>query len=258
MTLGPAAPLGLGYACFGIAWLLYVAHLLLRDSYLGRLGAAVQASGAILWLGGWIWQVVAEGVWPPSPQSQDVFLLWVLACAAVALWVDRRHKTHSVSAFSLVIVLILGGLVLLTPVVAATAPVTERRSLWEMAYVLLAMAAYGALSVTGAVGVMELIRFLPPSWRVADRLPPGETLARLSRRNVSWSLLILSLALVAGAGWSWLANGQAWPWAAGQVWMLAVWAAYGALLHFGAFRGWPVAQVLGLVLIRFGAVTLLK
>jgi ABC-type transport system involved in cytochrome c biogenesis permease subunit len=256
MTLGPTAPLGLGYACFCIAWLLYIAHLVLKDGYLGQLGAAVQASGAILWLGGWVWQVAAGKAWPPSLQSQDAIMLWVPACAATALWVERRHRTRSVSAFALAIVLVLGGLALLTP--TAAAPVSERRSLWEIAYVILAMAGYGALTVTGAVGAMGLTRLLPPAWGIADRLPPEETLARLSRRNVSWSLLILSLALASGAGWSWLAAGQAWPWAAGQLWMLAVWAAYGALLHFGAFRGWPIVNVLGLVLVRFGAVTLLK
>jgi hypothetical protein len=258
MTLGPTAPLGVGYACFGIAWLLYVAHLVRKDTYLGQLGTAVQALGAVLWLGGWIWQTVRAGAWPPGLQSQDVVLLWVPACAAVVLWMERRHRTHAISAFALVIVLVLGGLALLAPTSAPTAPVIERRSLWELAYVILAVAGYSVLTVTAAVGVMGLTPLLPPAWGVAGRLPPEEMLSRVTRRNVSWGLLILSLALAAGAGWFWLADGQAWPWTAGQAWMLAVWAAYSALLHFGSFRGWPIANVLGLVLIRFGALTLLK
>ncbi len=258
MTLGPTAPLGVGYAGFIIAWTLYVAHVVRKDPYLGRLGTAVQAVGAVLWLGGWIWQVAAAGAWPPGLRSQDILLLWVPACSAVTLWLERRHGTRSVSAFALVIVLVLGGLALLAPATAGSDPVSELRSLWELVYVLLAVAGYSVLTVTAAVGVMGLVRFLPPEWGVAGRLPGEETLARLTRRNVSWSLLILSAALAAGAGWSWLVDGRAWPWGEGQLWMLAVWAAYGALLHFGSFRGWPLADVLGLILIRFGAVTLLK
>ena len=259
MTLGPTAPLGLGYACFAIAWLLYVAGLTRRDVYLGWLGAWVQAAGVVLWLGGLLWQFIAPGAWPPDLQPRDIALWWAPSSVAVVLLLERRRRTQAVPAFALVIALVVGGLALLAPETLGSAPpVSEPRDVWHAAYVGLAVIGYSALAVTGAIGVMALARFLPPHWGVADHLPPEDALARLARRNVSWSLLALTLALAAGAAGSWLADGQVWSWTAGQVWMLAVWAAYGALLHFGPFRAWPVADILGLILIRFGVVTLLK
>jgi hypothetical protein len=258
MTLGPTAPLGLGYACFAIAWLLYVAGLRRRDAYLGRLGAWVQAAGVVLWLGGLIWQLIATGMWPPDLQPRDIALWWVPSSVAVVLLLERR-RMYAVPAFALVIVLLVGGLALLAPdTLGSASSVSEFRGVWQAVYVGLAVVGYSALAVAGAVGVMALARFLPPRWAVADRLPPEDALARLARRDVSWSLLALTLALAVGATGSWLADGQVWSWTAGQVWMLAVWAAYGALLHFGPFRAWPIAGILGLILIRFGAVTLLK
>jgi hypothetical protein len=259
MTLGPTAPLGLGYACFAIAWLVYVAGLARRDAYLGWLGARVQAAGLVLWLAGLIWQFIAAGMWPPDLQPRDVALWWVPSGVVVLLLLERRRQRHAVPAFALVIVLVLGGFALLAPeALGSVSPVSEFRGVWQAVYVGLAVVGYSALAVAGAVGLMALARFLPLHWGVADRLPPEEALARLARLTVSWSLLALTLALAAGATGSWLTDGQVWSWTVGQVWMLAVWAAYGALLHFGPFRAWPIAGILGLILIRFGVVTLLK
>jgi hypothetical protein len=259
MTLGPAAPLGLGYACFAIAWLLHLAGLARRDAYLGWLGTWVQAAGLVLWVGGLVWQFVAAGTWLPNLQLRDIALWWAPASVAVLLLLERQRRVRAVPAVALIIVLVVGGLGLLAPEALGPAlPISEFRGVWQMVYLGLAVVGYSALAVTGAVGVMALARLLPPRWGVADRLPPEDALARLARRNVSWSLLVLTLALAAGATGSWLRDGQVWSWAAGQVWMLAVWATYGALLHFGPFRAWPIAGILGLILIRFGAVTLLR
>jgi hypothetical protein len=64
---------------------------------------------------------------------------------------------------------------------------------------------------------------------------------------------VLSAALAFGAWWTWLMTGDYWRWSTAEAGMLAVWAGYGAVLHFGDFRWWPAASVLGLILVSFAA-----
>lgn len=240
----PGALIGIAYACFVIAWVLYLACAVRSDSYLGRLGAWTQALGAAVWLGGWAWHVTRRGEWP-SLTGQDLGWLVVAAAALLALWLDRLYVTRGVSLAVLPFVLAAGAWSLFR--VAQPWPVASvvERSGWFVAYWLLAGLGFGALGVTAMSALLEVVR--PVAGPVVAALPPP---AYMARRVLGWALIALASALVVGAVRSWLALGAYWTWTPAEGWLLASWAAYLGLLHVApSSRWWSAASFAGLVLV---------
>ena len=251
MTFDEMALLGLGYACFVVAWLLYIVHLVRRSDYLGRLATYTQTGGALLWAAGYIWRMAGRGDWPVF-HVRHVCLLLALMCVIVSLSWERLYHTRASSPFVLLVALALGGYALFAPSNAAGFPQIAEpafRNLWFLLYFVLAAVGYAMFLVNGALSVLDLIRPLLMRWDLDHGLPSDEAVGTMSRQTIGWALVALTVALAAGAWWSWLATGLYWHWRAGEVWMLTLWAAYTALLHLGHFRWWSVVSAAGMGLV---------
>lgn len=103
MNFDANALLALGYACFVIAWLLYVFHLLKDDDYLGRLATGSQVGGLLLWGAGYVWRAVEAGGWSDTA-PYDVLLLLLAVCVMVSLGQEWIYGTKALAPLVLVIV----------------------------------------------------------------------------------------------------------------------------------------------------------
>ena len=258
MNFDANALLGLGYACFVIAWLLYVLYLLKDDDYIGRLATGGQVGGLLLWVTGYVWRTVEAGGWPDRTPC-DVFLLLPVVCVIVSLGNEWIYGTKTLAPLVLVIVLAVGGyaLFVLSPninPIHLNDPISG--NLWFLMHYVLAVVGYGMLVVSGASGVLELLRPV-----LGKKIPEYDSLSEndvavMSKQTIRWAVVALTMSLALGTWWLWLTGGRYWQWTAAEVWMLITWAVYVAYLHLRRFRWWSVATVLGMALVSLSLGTL--
>jgi len=88
-------------------------------------------------------------------------------------------------------------------------------------------------------------------------LKSGEEPLYESRHRLTlWGWTALSLSLISGSIWFFLAYGSYWQWTATELWGSLVWFYYGIYLHSGqvkGLRGWPSAAIgsFGYLLLLF-------
>jgi len=253
VNLDANAILGLGYACFVVAFVLYLLRMTKADEYFGAVGFGVLAVGLALWAAGLIWWSVERAMSMGHGRlSTSVavlpgpLLFSPLSCGAIIAVIERVHGTRGFSPFVLLMMLGIGGYRLFTPTAPGLSSVWGDG--WFVARYLGALLGYGALLVTGAIGVFELLR--PALGRRIQEyeLLSATTVEGIAIQTVRWALVALTAGLAIGAVRSWLTSGNYWPWTLAETWMLAVWAVCGAYLHAGRFRGWAIAAVLGMIL----------
>ena len=258
MNFEPNTLFGFSYACFVIACLLYVLCLLKDDDYLGRVATGCQLGGLLLWTAGYAWRAVEAGGWP-SATPYDLLLLLPVVCVIVSLGQEWIHGTRTLAPLVLVVVLGVGGYVLFVlPADVKPAQPNDPASgnLWFLLHYLLAVLGYGMLVVSGASGVLALLRpVLGKKSREYNSLSENDV-AVMSKQTIRWAIVALTIALALGAWWMWLMGGLYWQWTAVEVWMLITWAVYSAYLHLRSFRWWPVATVLGMALVSLSLGTL--
>ena len=86
-----------------------------------------------------------------------------------------------------------------------------------------------------------------------SRLPPLESLDRLNHRLVRIGFVVFTVALVTGVIFSHHAWGRAWEWDQKQVFSLAAWLLYGALIQLRR-SGWHGRRNAILTLVGFAIV----
>jgi len=70
------------------------------------------------------------------------------------------------------------------------------------------------------------------------RLPPLDSLERISERCLYQGFFFLSLGIISGAIWSELSLGDYWRWSAKEVLSLVLWLIYSAMIHQRVLIGW--------------------
>lgn len=253
MNFDANAILGLGYACFIVAFMLYLLRLTKADEYFGAVGFGVLAGGLVLWAAALIWRSVERGMSIghdrlitavavlPGP-----LLFLPLSCGAIIAVIERVYGTRGFSPFVLFMMLGIGGYQLFTPTTLGLSPLWGDG--WFVARYLVALLGYGMLLVAGAIGVFEMLRPALGRRMQEYELLPTTTVESIAIQTMRWALILLTVSLAVSAIRSWLTSGNYWPWTLADTWMLAVWAVCGAYLHAGRFRGWAIAIVLGMVL----------
>jgi ABC-type transport system involved in cytochrome c biogenesis permease subunit len=250
--------MGVGYACFLIAWPLYVLHLLRDDDYLGRLGTGTQIGGLLFWAAGCVWRWSGSHGWPATVAT-DVCTVLALICALVLLSEERLYRTRILSPLIQVVVLGAGGCALFVMYNQTRLPQPadpEFGDVWFLSYYLLAVLGYGVLLAGGMPAIATLLR---PALRQRVReyaSLPDAAFEAMSRQTLGWATVVLAMALAFGAARVWLVSGRFWQWTPAEAWMLVTWSIYGATLHLGHFRWWPAATTLASVLVIFAVGTL--
>jgi ABC-type transport system involved in cytochrome c biogenesis permease subunit len=116
-------------------------------------------------------------------------------------------------------------------------------SLWFPLHVGLAAAAYGALAMAGAAGLVWLVR------------PPGRIEAeRLLDRAIAAGYPFLTLSLIFGMIWAQVAWGRYWGWDLKEAWTLITWLVYTLYWHLRGHPAWRGRRLAWLALAGSGVV----
>ena len=215
----------------------------------------------MLWAAALIWRLVDRAIWLNQGASLrsaatpfSLLLLFPLTCGAVALLMEREYHTKALLPFTLLIVLGAGGYTLFVPSSGVSLP--QSVDGWFVVYHLGVVFSYSMFLVAGAASAFELLRpALNHKIQEYQSLPEA-MIEGLTIQTIRWGLILLSATLIVGAIRSWLMSGSYWNWALVEVWMLVIWAVYGAYLHLGRFRGWAIATALGMALVASAIGTL--
>lgn len=137
-------------------------------------------------------------------------------------------------------------------------------SYWIKIHVSAAVTATGIFMVGFAMALLYLVRERyetaiasgqPPrrfaSW--GQRLPPAESLERMSFRTVAFAFPIWTFAIIAGAIWAEAAWGRYWGWDPKETWSFIAWVIYAAYLHARATAGWRGRKATMIAVVGFAA-----
>ncbi|HYB42055.1 MAG TPA: cytochrome c biogenesis protein CcsA [Candidatus Methylomirabilis sp.] len=217
---------------------------------------------------GWICHTVAlvvRGVElgrPPFLTLSEAVSVVIWAAVLLELWAERQYQVKTLGAFVLPVVLMLG--LALPTGLRALALRPGFRSAWIWVHVILALLGLAALVVNFAGAVMYVLQERQLKARrpgaVYYRLPPLETLDRLTYRALTLGFPFLTAGLLLGALWAGGGAGRGFALDPLTIFSVAMWIVYAVTLSgrvMGAWRGRRAAYfaILGfcVLLLSLGA-----
>ena len=156
----------------------------------------------------------------------------VIAMMLVFVW--RRPNWAAIALVVLPASIVMMGFGLFSSPEARDLPPTLR-SVWLVVHVVFNYLAVGAfiLSLGSAVCLLRKRNGISGRW--LDRLPGPDVLAAQTIRFVGLGLVLWSTMVVTGAIWANQAWGRYWGWDPMEIWSLATWLCYAALIHAHLF-----------------------
>ena len=183
-------------------------------------------------------------------------VIWV--AVLLELWAERQYGIRALGAFVLPVVVGL-GLVLPTGLRSlALEPVI--RSAWIWVHVALALLGFAALVLNFAAALMYLLqerqlKARRPS-RVYYRLPPLETLDRLSHRTLTLGFPFLTAGLLLGVLWASAAWGSVLTWDPLALFSVLTWVVYAATLGGRTLGRWHGRRAAYFAIVGFATLLL--
>ena len=236
---------------------LSFAFLLWRRDGLWRLSTLVTQAG-------WVCHTVAIAVRgielgrPPLSTLPEVVSGVIWAAVLLELWAERQYQVKVLGAFVLPVVLMLG--LALPTGLRELVLVPGVRSAWIWVHVTLALLGLGAFVLNFAGAVMYVLQERQLKAKrpgaVYYRLPPLETLDRLTFRALTLGFPFLTAGLVLGALWA----GATAGWQAAldplTVFSVAMWIVYAVTLSGRVLGAWRGRRAAYFAIVGFSALLL--
>jgi cytochrome c-type biogenesis protein CcsB len=214
-----------------VAWILHTLAIAVRGVELGRLPILT------------ISELVSVVIW---------------VAVLLESWAERQYGVRALGAFVLPVVVGL-GLVLPTGL-RALALEPAIRSAWIWVHVALALLGLAALVLNFAAALMYLLQERQLKARrpsaVYYRLPPLETLDRLSHRTLTLGFPFLTAGLLLGLLWAGVAWGSVLTWDPIALFSLVMWVVYAATLAGRTVGHWHGRRAAYFSIVGFCALLL--
>jgi ABC-type uncharacterized transport system permease subunit len=215
--------------------------------------------GAILHAVSIIEQTTLTGHFPANNFFESASLCALLS-ALLYLFVWWRYRLRNLCMFIFPLVFLLTLIGALGSAPARWADVRVREA-WLLVHVVLVLAGYAALAMTGVASIAYLIRerqikrkeALPSS----AEAPALLTLDELIGRGMTMGFVFITLGVVAGSTWASIESGARWIRDPRILISLATWALYLVMVFLRASAGWRgrKAAVMVIALAGCSAVT---
>jgi cytochrome c-type biogenesis protein CcsB len=220
--------------------------------------------GVLMTQAGWVCHTVAlvvRGVElgrPPLMTLAEVVSVIIWVAVLFELWAERQYQIKVLGAFVLPVVLVL-GLALPTGLRAFVLGPSSR-SAWIWIHVVLALLGLAALVLNFAGAVMYVIqeRQLKAKRPGAFyyRLPPLETLDRLTYRALTLGFPFLTAGLLLGALWAGASSGRPFHLDPLTLFSVVMWIVYALTLSGRAVGLWRGRRAAYFAIVGFCALLL--
>ena len=233
---------------YDVALTAYIVATGLSLAYLVGRRDKIWRSAVLMTQVGWVCHTVAlvvRGVElgrPPLLTLPEAVSLMIWAAVLLELWAERQYQVKVLGAFVLPVVLMLGlGLPTGLRVLVLGPGI---RSAWIWIHIALALLGLGALVLNFAGAVMYVLQERQLKAKrpgaVYYRLPPLETLDRLTYRALTLGFPFLTAGLLLGALWAGAVAGRGLTLDPLTLFSLVMWVVYAVTLSgrvVGAWRG---------------------
>ena len=220
--------------------------------------------GMLMTQAGWVCHTVAlvvRGVElgrPPLVTLPEAVSVVIWVAVLLELWAERQYGIKVLGAFVLPVVLML-GLALPTGLRALVLG-PSIRSAWIWVHVVLALLGLAALVLNFAGAVMYVLQERQLKARRPGafyyRLPPLETLDRLTYRALTVGFPFLTAGLLLGALWAGAASGRALTLDPLTFFSVVMWVVYAVTLSGRAAGAWRGRRAAYFAILGFGALLL--
>ncbi len=245
---------------YGLAALVYLAYLLVRESILGRAATGILFLGLLLNLTGMIRRGIESyqmGVFhPPWSNLFEALTFWSFVAGSVYLLIERKYGFRLIGAFVVPLIFFTSAYAIFKASHDIQPLMPALRSYWLYIHVVAAFIGYAGFTVAfgGAVAYLIKEHFKDKSW--AQRyLPSKEVLDEITYKSIAIVFPVWTASIILGAAWANEAWGGYWSWDPKEVWSLIVWLFFGAYLHARQLMGWRGKRVAWMVV--FGFITVL-
>ncbi len=216
---------------------------------LGKWGTIFIVNSFLFLTGALAFRWVASGH-GPFANMYEFSLAFVWGTLACHLYFEFRYGLRSLAILVLPVSLAMLAYAATVPSsIDPLVPALQNNLLLSL-HVAVAIAAYGAFSLSFAAAVLYLVnrrnRF---SW-----LPQQAVLDEIGYKGVQFAFPMMALVVILGAVWAKVAWGTYWSWDPKETASLVTWMIYGGYLHARVVRGWKGDRSAYLLIIGFGAV----
>lgn len=245
----------IGYVC---ATGLALGYLIQRDEIVYRLSSLAALAGwaahsvALVLLG-------AETGRPPLGSFTEAVSVAVWGVVLLTMWLERHYGLKVLGAFVLPVVLMLS----VSTVVRPFSFGQMNRALsgaWLWIHILLALAGVAAFVLNFAGALMYLLQEHQLKTKRPGafyyRLPPLETLDRLTYRMLALGFPFLTTSIILGALWARTAWGTVFTFDPLATLSFVAWAIYAATLAGRAAAGWHGRRAAYFSIVGFAALVL--
>jgi cytochrome c-type biogenesis protein CcsB len=241
---------------YGLAFLLFILHLLFKRDALSVAGDVVVSAGCIAHGAALIlrWAESYRLGWGHVPLSNLYESLIFLSFLLVVVYLVFRLTTGRkfLGAFMITLPLLTLGYASLSPdVERAIRPlVPALQSNWLTIHVLTCFMAYAAFAFSFVAAILYLVK------KEGEKsvLPSPEVIDEFIYRGIMAGMPLLTLGIITGSAWAHYAWGSYWSWDPKETWSLITWIIYALYLHLRLMRGWRGVKSALLSIIGFCAV----
>ena len=245
---------------YGLAALVYVAYLLIRESILGRAATGILFAGLLLNLTGMIRRGIESyqmGVFhPPWSNLFEALTFWSFVAGSLYLVIERKYGFRLIGAFVAPLIFFTSAYAIFKASHDIQPLMPALRSYWLYIHVVTAFIGYAGFTVAFGGALVYLIKehFAQKGW-AQKYLPSKEVLDEITYKSIAIVFPVWTASIILGAAWANEAWGGYWSWDPKEVWSLIVWLFFGAYLHARQLMGWRGKRVAWMVV--FGFITVL-
>jgi cytochrome c-type biogenesis protein CcsB len=250
---------------FDLALLAYLGATGLALGHLIQRQEAIHRAASLVTRMGWVLHTLAlvvRGVElgrPPLGTLLEAMSVVGWAAVLLTLWAERQYRVKVLGAFVLPVVSIFGiSAAALPPGLSDLSPAL--RSAWIWVHVILVLLGISAFVLNFAGGVMYLLQERQLKAKrpgaLYYRLPPLETLDRMTYRALTLGFPLLTLGLLLGALWARTAWGSVLTFDPRALFSLLAWLVYASTLSGRVLAGWRGRRAAYFAVVGFGVLVL--
>lgn len=256
----------------GLAVMLFVAHLAVRNDVLRGAGNIAMGAGCLASLAALVsryaYMVRIDPMFFPLSNLFESIMFLVFCIFVVYLAADRLFRAPGFGLASSSLVFLGMGLASLLPARLRDAHplVPALQSYWLKIHVTLMLLSYAAFLLASLAAATYLFfhlrdRFLSPkavgaaaATNAKAPITTLETLDELAYRLILVGFPLLALGIITGGLWANHAWGSYWSWDPKETWALITWLVYAAYLHARITRDWRGSRAAWFAVAGFGSV----
>ena len=233
----------------------YILFLFKQKDKIEKIALLLMSAGFFFHLLSVIIESLSTGSLPANNMGQNLSIA-ALALSGVFLFFRYRSKLKILGVFASPLLVLIMFIALSVPV-SSGKEITMIRNIWLVSHISLIFIGEAALILACGAGTLYLIQENSIKSKKTGfffrRLPSLDLLDYTSYLCIVTGFTMLTIGLVTGFIYAKSAWGYFWSWDPKEVWSMATWLFYAALLHCRLVSGWQGKKSAIMTIIGFAA-----